>query len=153
MSYALILAIFASFLFILLALTEKKSLLVRSLYLFVGILLTLSLGFMFTSFERHGDYRGPGGMEKFTVGLPIVVETEKAMQLTVRGFGLWLVIVASGELLRLILKRPVGSELLGPAVLFLVGALLIEPYWVIGVPLSIALAGIVIVSVWGRKRE
>ena len=153
MGYALILTIFVSFLFILLALTEKRSLLVRSLYLFVGILLTLSLGYMFTSFERHGDNRGSGGMERFAVGLPFIVETEKAMQLSGRGLGLWLVLLASGELLRLILKRPVGSELLAPAVLLLLGTLLIEPIWVIGVPLTVALAGIAIVSVWGQKRE
>jgi hypothetical protein len=63
-----------------------------------------------------------------------------------------LVVLATGEMLRLILKRPVGSQLLGPVILFLAGALLFEPYWALGVAFAIGLAGIVVLSIWGRKQ-
>ncbi|HEV3386970.1 MAG TPA: hypothetical protein VG097_19285 [Gemmata sp.] len=153
LGYTLIMTLLFAVSFVPLALTEKKTLVVRSLYVLVAMLFTLSLGFLFTNFERQGENRGPSGMVKFGDGFAATIDAEKAMHLAARGFGLWLVVLAGGELLRLILKRPVGHELLGSAVLFLAGASLIEPHWAIGLAIAVGLASIAIVSLWGQKQE
>jgi hypothetical protein len=151
--YILIMVLLFALSFVPLALTDKKTLIVRSLYVIVAMLFTLWLGMLFTSFERHGEDRSRIGSERFGTGLAPSIQTEMAIQMAARGFGLWLVVLATGELLRLTLKRPVGTELLGSAVLFLAGALLIEPHWAIGLAIAVGLAGIAIVSLWSHKRE
>jgi hypothetical protein len=152
LGYTLIMTVLFALSFVALAFTEKKSLIARSLYALVAMLFTLSLCLLFAHFERHGESRGSSGLVGYGVGLTTTIETERVMQLAARGFGLWLVVLATGELLRLTLKRPVGPEILGPAVLFLAGASLIEPHWAIGLAIAVGLAGIAIVSLWGHKR-
>ncbi len=150
MGYALILTLLFALLYVPLALTDRKTLITRSLYVIVGMMLTLTLCALFKSFESHNDSRGNVNLQQ---GISIVIDTHKSMQLALRGFGLFLVILASGELIRLVLKRIAGSELLGPAILFLAGALLFEPYWAFGLAIAIGLAGIVVLGIWGRKHE
>jgi hypothetical protein len=136
--------------FVPLALTEKRSLALRSVYVLVGMVFTLSLGLLFASlgFERDsGPHTSRVPVERTT---PAAVEIDLAARWAARGFGGWLAVLASGELLRLVLKRPAGAELLGPAVLFLAGAVLIEPQWGLGVAFAVGLACVAAVGVWGR---
>jgi hypothetical protein len=145
-AFALILTGILAVLFVPLALTEKRSLGVRTAYVLVGMLLALSLGLLFASlgFERGGPSSRSSGPA------PGVVEVEAATRWAARGFGGWLAILAAGELLRLVLKRPAESEILGPSVLFLAGAVLLDPQWGTAVALAVGLACITVVALRGR---
>ena len=151
--FALILAGILAAVFVPLALTEKRSLVVRSAYVLAGMLLALSLGLLFASLGFERDARQPGSrsaVERVTPAAPAAVEIDVATRWAARGFGGWLAVLAAGELLRLVLKRPAGAELLGPALLFLAGAVLIEPHWGIGAAFAVGLACIAVVAVWGK---
>ena len=133
--------------FVVTALSEKRTLAARAAHAVVAALLTLALGLWFAAL---GFERGPtGGRMVMERGLT-TVEVEVASRWALRAFGAWLVVLAGGELLRLILKRAAGTEVLAPAVLFLAGTLLIDPQWGIGAALAVALACLTAVSVWGR---
>lgn len=73
------------------------------------------------------------------------------MQRAVHGLGFWLVVLASGELLRLVLKRPAGIDLLGPSILFVAGVSLIEPHWAAWLVFATGLLSLAALALWGRK--
>jgi hypothetical protein len=133
--------------FVALALWEQRNLAVRILQVLVAGAFTLALGFLLAALGfEHGS---PGGKAVVERTLPSI-EVESATRWAVRAFGGWLVVLAAGELLRLVVKRTAGTELLGPAVLFLAGALLIDPQWGLGVAFAVGLVCVAAVSVWGR---
>jgi hypothetical protein len=149
---ALFLTGFVAVLFVPLALTEKRSLALRSAYLLVSMLLALSLGLLFASlgFERNTSGSRPNGRVSVESVTPAVIEMDLASRWAARGFGGWLAVLAAGELLRLILKRPTGAELLGPAVLFLAGAVLLDPQWGTAVAFAVGLVCVACVAVCGK---
>jgi len=150
LSTSLVLTGISAVLFVPLALTERRSLILRSVYVLAGMLLTLSLGLLFAALGFERDLHQSGGRTPVERVTPAVVEVDLAARWATRGFGGWLAILAAGELLRIVLKRMAGGELLGPAVLFLAGAVLIEPQWGIGVAFAVGLVCVAVVAVWGR---
>jgi hypothetical protein len=156
---AIFLTVILAMMFVPLALTEKRSLILRSAYVLVGMLFTFMLGELFIrirSGEDHHVLPSQRSVIPYTPtvieqGTPSAVDLEVAMRWAAHGFGLWLSILAAGELLRLVLKRIAGSELLGPFALFLAGALLIDPHWSLGLAIAVALACLAIISVYGGR--
>jgi hypothetical protein len=132
--------------FVVLALAEKRTLAARATYALVAGVLTFALGLLAASL---GFERGTSG-GRMVIERTLPVELEVAARWAARGFGGWLAVLAAGELLRLVLKRTAGPEVLGSAVLFLAGAILIDPQWGLGVAFAVALACLTVGSVWGR---
>lgn len=147
---ALFLTSILALLFVPLALTDKRSLRMQSAYGIVGMAFALSLALLFASlgFDPHmGSSAGRVVIERVT---PPAIEVDVATKWAVRGFGGWLAILAAGELLRLVLKRSAGSEILGPSIVFLAGVLLIDPQWGTGMAFGVGLVCITITAVWGK---
>jgi hypothetical protein len=133
--------------FVLLALADRRTLVARTAYALVAGVLTFALGLLAASL---GFDHGPTGGRMVIERTVSAVEIEVAARSAARGFGGWLAVLAAGELLRLVLKRTAGTEVLAPAVLFLAGAILIDPQWGLGVAFAVALACLTAMSVWGR---
>ena len=152
---ALLILTVSALIFVPLALTERSSLLFRSLYVLSAMLFGLALGLMLISLEPRRNssvtsVRPSFGQQFQTVGVESgsVIEVEIGMNWAVRALGIWIAIIGAGELLRLILKRTANTQLLGPVILFLAGVLLIEQHWVVGCSLAVSLIGLVTVSIW-----
>jgi hypothetical protein len=65
-----------------------------------------------------------------------------------RAVGCWVVLLAATELLRLVIKRQAGAELLGPAAVFLAGVLLLDPGWAVGLGFALLVASAAGLAVW-----
>jgi hypothetical protein len=126
-------------LYVPLALIERQHLGVRSAYALVSLLLTLSLGLFFASMGEKRVRSNVSRVREMELSVPISIEIDVATRWATQFFGGWLVVMAAGELLRLLLKRPATSGLLGPIVLFSAGAMLLQPQWVIAVPFAISI--------------
>jgi hypothetical protein len=137
--------------YVFLALTEKRTLLLQVLYALVAAILTFVLGMTFGSLGF--DHRMSTSSTRMTLehGVLSGVEVESATRWATRGFGGWLTVMAAGELLRLMFKRLESPQLLAPVVLFLAGALLIEPHRGLGVALAVALICATALAIWGRS--
>jgi len=146
-SFAVFLVAVLSFAFVPLALSERRSLVVRSAYVLVGMFLAFAFGLLFDSLEfGHVDRHHIPTIPFPAPGL----EVEAATRWAVHAFGGCLALLAAGELLRLTLKRPAGTEVIAPAVLFLAGWLLVEPQWGAGVALAVGLAALAALAIRGR---
>jgi hypothetical protein len=144
--FIIILVAVLSLAFVPLALTQRRGLAVRTAYVLVGMFLAFSFGLLFDSMEfgRVNDGR-------HTIAVPPPgLEVESATRWAVHAFGGCLAFLAAGELLRLILKRTAGTEIIAPTLLFLAGVLLVEPQWGAGAALAVGLAAVAVVAVWGR---
>ncbi|MBN9519429.1 hypothetical protein J0H58_13045 [bacterium] len=88
---------------------------------------------------------------------PEVSAAERAARVEVsirwagRAVGCWVALLAASELLRLVLKRPAGAELLGPAAVFLAGVLLLEPGWAVGLGFVLLVTAAAGLAVWRRS--
>jgi hypothetical protein len=124
--FALIFVAVLAAVFVPLALSDRRSLILRSAYVLVGALLTLMLGVLFAGFSApKSDLRAVPAFG---------VEVEAGTRWAARGLGGCLALLAGGELLRLILRRTAGPEAIGSVVVFLGGVLLVEPQWGSGSP-------------------
>ncbi|HEX3148937.1 MAG TPA: hypothetical protein VHR66_12720 [Gemmataceae bacterium] len=134
--------------FVVLALSEKRTYVLQVIYALVAAILTFVLGVTFGSL---GFDHGLSTRVNIDKGFLNGVEVEVATRWATRGFGGWLVVLAAGELLRLMFKPSETTHLLAPAVLFLAGALLIEPHWGLGVALAVALICATGLAICGRR--
>jgi hypothetical protein len=155
--FALLLTSCLAMLFLRLALSEKQSDRSRFFYALIGMAFTLSLGLFFSSLgvERYANASSfPTPIMPPNINIErlahTTVETDLVIHHAAHGLGGWLVVMAAGELLRVILKRAAGTELLGPAILFLTGALLIEPQWGIALALAVGLASVAAITFRGK---
>ena len=129
-------------LFVPLALTERSSLFVRSILVCVAALLSI-LCTLVSGLPHGYIMEEAAGRGVVTVGT--------ASLLASRMLGIWLVLLAAGELLRLTLKREAGTRLLTPAAVFLGGVLLLEPHWGISLAFGAVALAIAVVAVWGQR--
>jgi hypothetical protein len=138
--------------YVLLALSDKKSLRIRACYMLISLLVAIALSALFANLDRR-DNRSATMPHPFnqvqTAGpiFPAGFEDEPIIKSSLRGLGLWLVVIASGELIRLTLKKPLATELLAGAALLIGGLALIESTWAPWLSLSITLICTTIVVV------
>jgi hypothetical protein len=136
--------------YVLVALSDGRGLLVRiSQAILAGlVIVVLAPGLFLLSHEAQESARRMEGFPGAGAG-PVSSEREQSgIRWTGQAVGAWIALLAVSELLRLILRRQAGAEVLAPVALFLAGVILIDPNGWTAFAFAMVVLGIAGMAVW-----